>query len=107
MKLTVYSHAIDITIEKEETAAWSSRPGHAWPASSISGKKVYAEFDRNGLSMIEINGKELSCGSTINDPDVHEFNSLIADVLKGMLSPLHECYRVAVGQFDDVTPFQN
>lgn len=53
----------------DDTYDWAHRPGESWPGSTLSGSRVFAEFDRHGdlvdfaldgRSDAECDGNELS-----------------------------------------------
>lgn len=72
MKLKDNGNGIAVWISARETDDWATRPGHSWPCSELRGKRVFAEFDRNGLADLAVNGKDW-------DGDATEFNALVAD----------------------------
>jgi hypothetical protein len=42
------SGRVVFTATGDETQAWASRPGHAWPCSKLAGHALRAEEDANG-----------------------------------------------------------
>ena len=93
MRVTVTDRHIKLWISANETYAWARRPGESWPCSQLAGKRVYAEFDSNGLCDMSINGR-------LKDCDASEFNALTSDMLRdsGKVPKDHPCYYFAVGQ---------
>ena len=65
-----------------------------WPCSELSGKRLFAEFDTNGLLDIAINS---SRGS--QDCSSDEFNAITSDYISTKLSKEHPCYFITVEQF--------
>lgn len=94
MKLKDHGDGFCIWINARESYEWAHRTGAAWPCSTLSGHRVFAAFDRNGLVDLTVDGKDSS-----DRWDGHEFNALVADMAGGKLTPDHPCYFVAVSQF--------
>lgn len=95
MHMSIHPSVVKLWLSANDTYEWANRDGASWPGSQLSGCRLSAEFDSNGLVDYSIDGK------TGVDVDVNEFNAIIADFLKTRLQPGHECYAVAVGQFHD------
>ena len=93
MRLKDYGHSVTVWISAEDTWQWANRSGSCWPCSSLSGKRLRATFDTNGLLDYAIDGRDH------DDLDCIEFNALIADHVSERLAPDHPCYFVTVGQF--------
>lgn len=93
MRVQIYDNGVNVWLSANDTYEWANRPGKRWPCSDLSGKRVFASFDRNGLCDIAIDGK--------SDTDVsgHEFNAIIADFLDKKLPKDHPCRFVCVDQF--------
>lgn len=89
MRLTDDGTAFTVWISASETYSWA----HAWPCSQLSGHRVRATFDTNGLLDYAVDGRDCY------DLDANEFNALIADHVSERLTPDHPCYFVTVGQF--------
>ena len=96
MKLNSYDHGFTINLSARDISDWVRKPGAAWPCSTLDGKRLYAEFDSNGLLDYSINGRYPSERDNI---DSNEFNAIIADHAKEVLPTDHPCYFVVVGQF--------
>ena len=69
---------IKIWISANDTENWATRPGQRWPCSTLRGRKVFAEFEKNGdLVDLVIDG-----GKGDQDCDGNEFNAMISDFVK-------------------------
>lgn len=99
MRFYIAPFIVSLELTPEDTYAWAHRDGHAWPASELSGKRLYVSFDANGLCQIQIDDKDGDCS-------VNELNAITSDYLKSRLPKDHPAYFVTVGQFDDgrITP---
>ncbi|MBK6942643.1 MAG: hypothetical protein IPH13_20900 [Planctomycetes bacterium] len=80
------------------SASDTERFARRWPCSELSGKRIVACFDRNGLYDLAVNGRASFDGSA------DEFNAItsdaIADAAKRKPSLLQNtAYFVACGQF--------
>lgn len=100
----VGNNGIVVELDENDTYNWAHRTGASWPCSTLSGHKVYAEFDSNGLLDLWINdgyaGNE--DGSYPNGPDWvdgHEFSAMISDFVGEELDEDHPCWFVVAGQF--------
>lgn len=99
MKVKWSDNGFTINLSVCDISDWVRTPGAAWPCSTLDGKRLYAEFDSNGLLDYSINGRSANCDVAEYDIDSHEFNAIIADHAKEVLPTDHPCYFVAVGQF--------
>jgi len=90
MRVQVSESCVVLHATGAETYDWANRPGAAWPCSTLSGRKLFAAFDSNGL--FDTDGDE--------DIDGHEFSACCADLLhdSGKVSEDHPAYFVAIGQ---------
>lgn len=88
-----------VWLSEVDTFDWPRRAGKAWPCSTLDGKRVRAEFNRNGLVGLKIDGKDAP-----DDIDAHELNSMLADHLDGKLAQDNVAWFVAVGQFTGRVP---
>jgi hypothetical protein len=75
-------------ISADETYAWAHKTGARWPCSTLSGKRIFAEYDDNGrLCDVAIDGRSDNgrlCdvaidGQSDTDTSSHEFNCLMKD----------------------------
>ncbi len=92
MKVQISTDKVKLWLSANDTRKWANRPGATWPCSRLSGKKLFAEFDTNGLLDYLVNGRF--------DREVlaNEFNAITSDFLKLKLPEDHPCYFVVVGQ---------
>lgn len=68
-----------IWLSARDTYEWAHRTGASWPCSTLSGHRVFAAFDSNGLCDLTIDGKDGDC-------DAHELSAIISDLSKGRFS---------------------
>lgn len=67
---------VKLWLSASDTYEWAHRPGASWPCSTLSGKRLFAEFDSRGdLVDMAINGRSTDC-------DANEFNAITSDYLK-------------------------
>ena len=92
MKIIIHPSCVKLWLSANDTCSWAHRPGQHWPCSQLRGRRVFAEFDRNGLVDLAINGKSTDC-------DANELNAITSDHLRAKLPKDHPAYFVAVGQF--------
>lgn len=92
MHLIIDDNSVQLWLSARETSEWANRPGARWPCSQLSGKRLRAAFDRNGLVDVAINGRDGDC-------DASEFNAITSDYLAHRLPKTHPAYFVTVGQF--------
>lgn len=66
MKVLLHYNGCKIWLSKTDTRLWAKRSGHEWPCSTLSGRRVYAEYDRRGdlvslkvTPKIQVDGVEL------------------------------------------------
>jgi len=88
MKLKIFPSGFNLWISANETYDWAKR----WPCSQLSNRRLFVQFDRNGLCDLALDGRSRDCDAT-------ELSACVADYLKGKLPESHPCYFVAVGQF--------
>jgi len=93
MRLKDNGDSLTLWISADETYWWARRPGNAWPCSELSGKRLCASYDRNGLCDLTVNGRDGF------DGDVHELNTIVADHLAERIGEDHALWFVTVGQF--------
>ncbi len=92
MQAEVRDNSVDLWLDDVDTFSWANKPSDSWPCSTLSGKHLYASFDRNGLNDLRIDGMESDCPAD-------EFNAITSDFLEKILPTTHPCYYVTVGQF--------
>lgn len=94
MKTIICDSFVKLWISARETGEWAHRPGACWPGSTLAGKRLFAEFDGNGLVDLAVNGRSTDC-------DAHELNAITSDFLRSKLPSDHPAHFVAVGQFQN------
>ena len=94
MRTSITSTNVQVWLSARDTYDWAHRSGARWLGSELSGRRVFAEFDSNGLCGLAFDG-----GRGDQDCDSNEFSACVADHLAGRLPVDHPCYDVAVGQF--------
>lgn len=72
MRVQITGNRIKLWLSASDTAIWARR----WPCSTLGGKRLFAEFDSNGLCDLTINGRDGDC-------DGNEFDAITADFLAG------------------------
>ena len=94
MRLRDDGNAVFVWLSARDTEDWATKPGAAWPCSTLRGKRLFAAFDTNGLYDLTVNGRPAH-----DDLDGHEFNAITADHIGSRIGPDHPCHFVTVGQF--------
>lgn len=94
MRTGIMADNVKVYLSTKETYCWANRPGKSWPGSVFAGRRIFAEFDSNGLVDCLIDGRY---GQGF---DGNEFNAIIADHLRAKLPKEHKLYFVIIGQFD-------
>lgn len=79
MRVKRYGNAVRVWYSAKDTYDWAHRPDSIWPCSTLSDKRVFAEFQDGNLIDLRINGKYTDC-------DGNEFNALIEDTF-GSVNP--------------------
>ena len=92
MKVQISNGNIRLWLSADYTYDWAHKPGAIWPCSKLAGKRLFAEFNANGLVNYRVNG---TCSIDIPSD---EFNAITSDSLRLKLPGEHPCYFVAVGQ---------
>lgn len=90
MKTQISENHATFWISGSESWQWATQ----WPCSQLSGKRICASFDRNGLCELSINGKDAP-----EDLDATELNAIVADFAARKLPEDHALWYVIVGQF--------
>ena len=93
MRIRDHGDSVMLWVSARDTEDWATRPGAAWPCSTLRGRRFFAAFDTNGLYDLTIDGRSDA------DIDSHEFNAITADFLAERIGNGHPCYFVTVGQF--------
>ncbi len=92
MKTQINPTSVKLWLSANDTYDWAHKAGASWPCSQLSDKRLFVEFDTNGLCDIAIDGKPDDC-------DANELNAMVSDYLAAKLPKNHPCYFVVVGQF--------
>ncbi len=69
-------------LSAQETDDWRSRPGAAWPCSTIRGRRLYVAVDSNGIFDFTVGGKY------DDDIDGNELDAIVSDHLPADLRHL-------------------
>jgi hypothetical protein len=85
--------SVTLWASANDTYAWAHRSGSAWPCSGLSGKRMCASFDTNGLVDLTVNGQD------DGDVDASELNALASDLLSERIDQDHPCWFITIGQF--------
>lgn len=94
MKTQIDSRTAKLWLSASDTSDWADKPGASWPCSELSGRRLFAEFDRNGLLDLAIDG-----GRGSQDCAGNELSAICADHLRAVLPPSHPAFEVAMRQF--------
>ena len=84
MKRQVWESGFNLWLSANDTYDWAHRPGRRWPCSQLSGKRLFVQYDRNGLCDLAVNGK-------IRDIDAQELTACVSDAMRGKLHAGHPC----------------
>ena len=95
MQVQTTPSQVTIWLSARDTDGWAHKPGAAWPCSVLSGRRLVATLDSNGLCDLTVNGRD-----SPDDLTGVELSAICADHLAGRLHADHPAYFVAVGQFD-------
>ena len=79
MRTQVNGSTTKIWLSANGTYDWAHKIGASWPCSTLSNRRVFAEFDDGDLIDIVIDGK------SADNIDAHEFNAMIADLTEIVL----------------------
>lgn len=94
MRKQISPSHVSLWLSARETQAWATKPGATWPCSTIAGRSLYVEFDRNGLC-------DLTTRPEREDIDANELSALCADSLRDSVPRDHALHFVIIGQFED------
>lgn len=85
MRKMILPQGFKLWLSADDTESWASRPGEAWPCSQLAGKRLFVEFDSNGLCDLAIDGSnETDCDNT-------ELTAIVSDFMRGELPAHHAC----------------
>lgn len=93
MRIIVTRDCVILKASEHDTLTWATRPGDAWPCSTLSGLGFTAEYDSNGLLDFNLSkpGADTSC------IDGQELSAICCDLLKDEIDKSHPAYEVIVG----------
>ena len=72
MRSKVFGKFFQVWLSAHDTYTWATKPGGAWPCSTLKDKRLFAEFHDGDLVDLEVNGKT-------GDVPIEEFNAIIED----------------------------
>ena len=84
MRSQIHKTGFKLWLSANDTYNWANRSGQSWPCSQLSDKRLFVEYDNNGLVDIAINGRFADCDNT-------ELNSIVADHILPKLPNIHPC----------------
>ncbi|MBN1588074.1 MAG: hypothetical protein JW888_01005 [Pirellulales bacterium] len=84
MRTQITNTGVKLWLFATDTYCWARRPGNRWPCSDLSGKRLFVEYDRNGLVDVAIDGQPDDCAA-------HELLAIVSDHLRGRLPAGHPC----------------
>ena len=74
MKIQRSNQGVKLWLSANDTYNWAHKAGSSWPCSTLSNKRLFAEFDGSGdLIDLSVNGR------TALNVDGNEFNAIVAD----------------------------
>ena len=83
MKTQIHASGFKLWLSANETYNWATKSGASWPCSELSGRRVFVEYDSNGLCDLMIDGRSGSdCSST-------ELGAIVSDFMAGKLPEGH------------------
>lgn len=95
MRILIHRDIVVLWASAKDTYNWAHRVGSSWPCSTLSGKRLCAIFDDNGLVDLTINGRDAG------DINRTELSALCSDLIGTKLKRNHPAYDVVVGQFQE------
>lgn len=84
MRSQIHKTGFKLWLSTHDTSNWANRPGESWPYSVLRGKRLFAEFDSNGLLDVGINGAGRDCDNT-------ELTAIVGDHILPKLPENHVC----------------
>ncbi len=99
MQTSITDGAVVLWLSARDTADWAHgvrdwEGKGVWHCSALSGKRLCAIFDAQGLVGMTINGRH-----DFPDVSASEFNAITSDFLAQVLPVGHPAYFAVVGQF--------
>lgn len=80
MRKIVTGSSVKLWISANDTRRWAHKAGAYWPCSQLADKRLFVEYDSNGLCDLAIDGRYGDC-------DANELNAIVSDHLRGKLPP--------------------
>ena len=74
MRLKKTEQNIKLWLSTNDTYNWANKPGARWPCSTLSGHRLFAEFDGGDLVDMAIDGRSKECPAD-------EFNAITTDFI--------------------------
>jgi hypothetical protein len=74
MRIETNGSSVRVWASARDTYSWAHKPGAAWPCSTLSGHRFYAEFSRGDLVDFTLDGRT-------GDVNAHEFAAFLTDKL--------------------------
>ena len=99
MKLIDTGDGFKLWLSRNDTSDWAfglGPNGKKWPCSGCEGRRLFVEFDQNGLLDMTVDGRS-SFGRIHIGSD--ELSAIVCDHVEGKITEDHPAYFVAVGQF--------
>ena len=84
MRTQITDTGVKLWLSANDTYNWATRPRDSWPCSKLTGKRLFAEFDKGGLVVLAIN-------SRMGDCSADELTAIVSDHLRGKLPAGHPC----------------
>ena len=95
MRTQITETSIKLWFSAGDTHSWAHRPGQAWLGSILAGRRLFVEFDANGLLDLTVNDKTFGHSTLAN-----ELNAITSDFLRDKLPEDHPLYFITVRQFN-------
>jgi hypothetical protein len=87
MRIQTWDTGVKLWLSARDTEDWATRPGAVWPRSELRGRRLFVEYDRNGLFDLLIDS-----GRGEQDCPGHELDAMVSDHLAGKLPADHPCF---------------
>jgi hypothetical protein len=84
VRILITENGVQLWLSANDTYNWATRPRDSWPCSKLTGKRLFAEFDKGGLIDLAINGR-------LGDCPAHELTAIVSDHMRGKLPVGHPC----------------
>ena len=95
MKWIATPTGFKLWLSAQDTFQWASRLNSRWPCSVIADRRLFVEFDSNGLmECAVVNG-----GRGDQNVPADELNAIVYDHVRTRLSQDNPAWEVAVNQF--------